>query len=94
MRYPRPPTRYTIRRGTAAAPPRRQFRISHTIHQPVKTRLQRSELAVPGSNTSMIDKAADRDADYVFLDLKDAVDPSDRVQSRKKIIPAHNDIDW
>ena len=49
--------------------------MSHTNHQPVKTRLQRSELAVPGSNPSMIQKAADSAADYVFLDLEDAVAP-------------------
>ena len=68
--------------------------MSHTIYQPVKTRLQRSELAVPGSNPSMIDKAADSAADYVFLDLEDAVAPADKVMARKNIIAALNDIDW
>ena len=47
--------------------------MSHTLH-PLRTpRLQRSELAVPGSNPTMIDKAASGAADYVFLDLEDAV---------------------
>ena len=68
--------------------------MSHTIYQPVKTRLQRSELAVPGSNPSMIDKAADSAADYVFLDLEDAVAPADKIPARKNIIEALNDIDW
>ena len=68
--------------------------MSHTNHQPVKTRLQRSELAVPGSNPSMIEKAADSVADYVFLDLEDAVAPLDKIAARKNIIEALNDIDW
>lgn len=68
--------------------------MSHTIYQPVKTRLQRSELAVPGSNPSMIEKAADSAADYVFLDLEDAVAPADKIAARKNIIEALNDIDW
>ncbi len=68
--------------------------MSHTIHQPLKTRLQRSELAVPGSNPGMIAKAADSDADYVFLDMEDAVAPADKVRARKNIIQALNEIDW
>lgn len=68
--------------------------MSYTNHQPVKTRLQRSELAVPGSNPSMIEKAADSVADYVFLDLEDAVAPLDKIAARKNIIEALNDIDW
>ena len=68
--------------------------MSHTNHQPVKTRLQRSELAVPGSNPSMIEKAANSAADYVFLDLEDAVAPLDKIAARKNIIEALNDIDW
>ena len=68
--------------------------MSHTNHQPVKTRLQRSELAVPGSNPDMMEKAANSAADYVFLDLEDAVAPSDKVSARKNIIEVLNDIDW
>ena len=49
--------------------------MSHTLYPLRKQRLQRSELAVPASNPSMIDKAADGPADYVFLDLADAVAP-------------------
>jgi len=68
--------------------------MSYTLHPLKKQRLQRSELAVPGSNPSMIEKAADSDVDYIFLDLEDAVAPPDKVQARKNIIEALNDIDW
>jgi citrate lyase subunit beta/citryl-CoA lyase len=68
--------------------------MSYTLHPLKKQRLQRSELAVPGSNPGMIEKAADSDVDYIFLDLEDAVAPPDKVQARKNIIEALNDIDW
>ncbi|MEI4194725.1 HpcH/HpaI aldolase/citrate lyase family protein [Roseovarius sp. E0-M6] len=68
--------------------------MSYTLHPLKKQRLQRSELAVPGSNPAMIEKAADSDVDYIFLDLEDAVAPPDKVQARKNIIEALNDIDW
>lgn len=68
--------------------------MSHTNHQPVKTRLQRSELAVPGTNTSMMEKAANSAADYIFLDLEDAIAPNDKLTARNNIIEALNDIDW
>ncbi len=68
--------------------------MSHTQYAPARQRLQRSELAVPGSNPSMFEKAANSAADYVFLDLEDAVAPGDKVQARKNVIEALNDIDW
>ena len=68
--------------------------MSHTLHPMRKARLQRSELAVPASNPTMIDKAADGPADYIFLDLEDAIAPSEKVQARKNAIQALNDIDW
>jgi citrate lyase subunit beta/citryl-CoA lyase len=68
--------------------------MSYTLHPLKKQRLQRSELAVPGSNPAMFDKAANSDVDYIFLDLEDAVAPPDKVQARKNIIEALNDIDW
>ncbi len=68
--------------------------MSHTLFPLRKQRLQRSELAVPASNTAMIDKAADGAADYVFLDLEDAVAPPEKEQARKNAIQALNDIDW
>lgn len=68
--------------------------MSYTLHPLKKQRLQRSELAVPGSNTAMFEKAAASNVDYIFLDLEDAVAPPDKVQARKNIIEALNDIDW
>ena len=68
--------------------------MSYTLHPLKKQRLQRSELAVPGSNPTMIEKAAESDVDYIFLDLEDAVAPPDKVQARSNIIQALNDIDW
>jgi len=68
--------------------------MSHTQYPPARQRLQRSELAVPGSNPGMFEKAAASSADFVFLDLEDAVSPGDKVQARKNIIEALNDIDW
>ena len=68
--------------------------MSHTLHPLRKQRLQRSELAVPASNPVMIDKAAAGPADYVFLDLEDAVAPPEKEQARRNAIQALNDIDW
>lgn len=68
--------------------------MSHTRFEPVCQRVQRSELAVPGSNPKMIEKALHCDADYVFLDLEDAVAPGDKLQARKNVIEALNSLDW
>lgn len=68
--------------------------MSHTLYPLNKQRLQRSELAVPASNPTMIDKAAEGAADYVFLDLEDAVAPPEKEQARRNAIQALNDIDW
>jgi len=68
--------------------------VSHTYHPMRRPRLHRSELAVPGSNTSFIDKAATSAADVVFLDLEDAVAPADKEQARRTVIEALRDIDW
>jgi len=68
--------------------------MSYTLHPLKKQRLQRSELAVPGSNPSMIDKAAESEVDVIFFDLEDAVAPPDKVKARANIIAALNDIDW
>lgn len=68
--------------------------MSHTLYPLRKQRLQRSELAVPSSSPTMIGKAAEGPADYVFLDLEDAVAPPEKAQARKNCIPALNDIDW
>ena len=49
---------------------------------------------MPGSNPTMIEKAANSAADFVFLDIEDAVAPPDKERARKNIIQALNDIDW
>jgi citrate lyase subunit beta/citryl-CoA lyase len=68
--------------------------MSHTRPEPARQRLQRSELAVPGSNPGMFQKALDGEADYIFLDLEDAVAPGDKEQARKHVIRALLDLDW
>ncbi len=65
----------------------------HIVEQ-AQARLNRSELAVPGSNPSFLEKAAQSKADVVFLDLEDAVAPDDKEPARKNIIQALNDLDW
>ncbi len=68
--------------------------MSFTQYEQATPRLQRSELAVPGSNPTLFDKAAKSNADYVFLDCEDAVAPDDKEQARKNIIAGLRDIDW
>lgn len=68
--------------------------MSFTQYPQIKQRLQRSELAVPGSNPGMFEKALKSEADYIFLDCEDAVAPDDKEQARKNIIEALNDLDW
>ncbi|MBC6441632.1 MAG: CoA ester lyase [Rhodobacteraceae bacterium] len=65
----------------------------HPIEQ-APGRLNRSELAVPGSQPKMFEKAANSDVDVIFLDLEDAVAPDEKEGARKNIIAALNDIDW
>lgn len=68
--------------------------MSFTVPEQAPARLNRSELAVPGSSTRFLEKAAGGTADAVFLDLEDAVAPSDKPQARKNIIEALNTLDW
>ncbi len=65
----------------------------HVIEQ-ATARLNRSELAVPGSQPQLFEKAASSAADVIFLDLEDAVAPDDKAQARKNIVEALNDLDW
>ena len=58
------------------------------------TRLHRSELAVPGSNVRMLEKAPELGADIVMLDLEDSVAPEDKRQARINIIDALREQDW
>ena len=68
--------------------------MSHTLYQAKVQRVQRCELAVPGSNPGMFEKALKSGSDFVFLDLEDAVAPDDKIQARKNVIQAINDLDW
>ena len=68
--------------------------MSFTQYEQAHARLQRSELAVPGSNPGMFEKAAKSEADFIFLDCEDAVVPDDKEQARKNIIEGLNDVDW
>ena len=68
--------------------------MSHTLYQASVQRVQRCELAVPGSNPGMFEKALNSGSDFVFLDLEDAVAPDDKIQARKNVIQAINDLDW
>jgi citrate lyase beta subunit len=68
--------------------------MSHKFYKPAKSRLQRSELAVPGSSPQMFEKALNSASDYVFLDLEDAVSPNDKITARQNIIKALNEMNW
>jgi len=68
--------------------------VSHKQYKPARTRLQRSELAVPGSSPKMFEKALNSNADYIFLDLEDAVSPNDKLPARANIIKALKEINW
>ena len=68
--------------------------MSFTVVEQCTPRLQRSELAVPGSSPQFFEKAARSPADAVFLDLEDAVAPDLKVEARKNVIQALNEVDW
>ena len=68
--------------------------MSHLYYRPKKSRLHRSELAVPGSSPKMFEKAITSNADVVFLDLEDAVSPQDKIPSRQNIIKAIKEMNW
>jgi len=68
--------------------------MSFTVFDQAPARLNRSEQAVPGSNPRFLEKAAQGNADVVFLDLEDAVAPDEKEKARKNIIQALNDLDW
>ena len=68
--------------------------MSFTIIDSATARLHRSELAVPGTNTSLFEKAAKSAADIIFLDCEDAVAPDDKEKARKNIIQGLNELNW
>lgn len=68
--------------------------MSFTIVEPCTPRVNRSELAVPGSSPQLFEKAARSAVDVVFLDLEDAVAPDKKDEARRNIIQAVNEVDW
>ena len=68
--------------------------MSFQFYKSAKVRLQRSELAVPGSSPQMFEKALNSNADYIFLDLEDAVSPNDKISARENVITALKEINW
>ena len=68
--------------------------MSFTVIEQATPRLHRSELAVPGSNPALFEKASRSGADVIFLDLEDAVAPDEKDRARRNVIAALNDVDW
>lgn len=68
--------------------------MSFTQVPPPRPRLNRSQLAVPGSSARFIDKARMLPADIVMFDLEDAVAPDEKDAARRNVIGAINDLDW
>tara|TARA_B100000287_G_scaffold281544_1_gene265302 strand:- start:425 stop:1363 length:939 start_codon:yes stop_codon:yes gene_type:complete len=68
--------------------------MSFKLYKTAKPRLHRSELAVPGSSPKMFEKALNSNADYVFLDLEDAVSPNDKISARQNVIKGLKEINW
>ena len=60
----------------------------------IKVRLNRSELAVPGTRVDFFEKAAKSKADIIFLDLEDSVSINQKLIARSNVIEAVNDIKW
>jgi malyl-CoA/(S)-citramalyl-CoA lyase len=68
--------------------------MSFTTVEQATPRLQRSELAVPGTDPALFAKAARSKADIVFLDCEDAVAPDDKEKARSNIVRGLNEVDW
>jgi malyl-CoA/(S)-citramalyl-CoA lyase len=68
--------------------------MSFTIVEQCTPRVNRSELAVPGTSPQLFEKAAKSAADVIFLDLEDAVAPDKKDEARRNVIQAINEVDW
>ena len=68
--------------------------MSFRVVEQAVPRLNRSELAVPGSRPELFEKAAASAADVIFLDLEDSVAPDDKATARNNVIGALKEIDW
>ncbi|WP_318568040.1 CoA ester lyase [Salinigranum marinum] len=56
--------------------------------------LRRSQLATPGSDPKMIERAPTSGADEAFLDLEDSVAPSEKIGARANVIEGLCEYDW
>ena len=65
-----------------------------TIKSVVPLRLNRSELAVPGSRPEIFEKAAESDSDAIFLDLEDSVAVEKKNKARECILDAIRNLNW
>jgi citrate lyase beta subunit len=54
----------------------------------------RSELAVPANDRKKVEKAVASAADLVFLDLEDAVAPSEKAAARGQVVAAIQELNW
>jgi malyl-CoA/(S)-citramalyl-CoA lyase len=68
--------------------------MSFTRFTAATPRINRSELAVPGSSPRFLEKGAHAGADVVFLDLEDSVAPVDKVQARSNVVAALRELDF
>ena len=68
--------------------------MSFTVQPAPPARPNRCQLFGPGSRPALFEKMAASAADVVNLDLEDAVAPDDKIEARKNIIQAVNDVDW
>ena len=68
--------------------------MSFATVQPCHPRLNRSQLAVPGSSLRFIEKARSIPADIIMFDLEDAVALDEKEQARRNVVEAIQDLDW
>ena len=57
-------------------------------------RPNRCQLFGPGSRPELFEKMAGSAADVINLDLEDSVAPDDKVEARKNVVQAIDDVDW
>ncbi|MDS0299851.1 CoA ester lyase [Halogeometricum sp. S1BR25-6] len=68
--------------------------VDRTETEAVQPTMRRSQLATPGSDETMVQKAPQSGADEAFLDLEDAVAPGEKVDARETVIEGLRDGEW
>ncbi|MEL6765609.1 MAG: CoA ester lyase [Pseudomonadota bacterium] len=68
--------------------------MSFLVQPAPPARPNRCQLFGPGSKPALFEKMAASAADVANLDLEDAVAPDDKIEARKNVIQAVNDVDW